>query len=407
MHFHLDLLAGALALIVCAGIAQAIAGFLAARRFRDRLTEPVTGKRPPMTILKPLCGDEPLLEQALASICAVDYPDYQVVFGVQDPLDPAIAVVDRLRARFPERDISLVVNSTPHGRNQKIANLINMLPAARHDFLVIGDSDVHVTADYLDRIAAEFARPRTGLITTVYAGLPANRSLAAVLGATALSHGFLPGALMARGLGRQDTLGATMALRRETLDTIGGLPALANALADDHLLGRLARARGLAVRLAATLTSTTVPEHAMRALWLHELRWSRTVLSLVPVAFVMSWMQYPLLWALLAIAASGVAPWTVALFLVAWIVRAGCALGVDKTLGLTARGLAVPPPPWLLPLRDILSMAIALASYFGDRVQWRGQTLLTDRTQPRDDIVFAPADGVSATPTSWLGTELS
>jgi hypothetical protein len=89
---------------------------------------------------------------------------------------------------------------------------------------------------------------------------------------------------------------------------------------------------------------------------------------------------------------SGAAPWTVALFLIAWIVRAGCALGVDRTLGLTRRGLAVPPSPWLLPLRDILSMAIALASYFGDRVEWRGQTLLTGRTHPRDEIIFAPAE---------------
>ena len=124
-----------------------------------------------MTVLKPLHGDEPLLEEALASVCRQDYPAWQVVFGVQDAADTALPVVRRLQARFPDCDIAVVVDPTPHGPNRKVANLINMLPAAKHDVLVIADSDVHVAPDWLRRLVAALEGPGMGLVTTVYTGL--------------------------------------------------------------------------------------------------------------------------------------------------------------------------------------------------------------------------------------------
>ena len=127
----------------------------------------------PVTVLKPLHGDEPLLEEALASVCRQDYPTWQVVFGVQDPADTALPVVRRLQARFPDCDIAVVVDPTTHGRNRKVANLINMLPAAKHDVLVIADSDVHVAPDWLRRLVAALEAPGVGLVTTIYTGLPA------------------------------------------------------------------------------------------------------------------------------------------------------------------------------------------------------------------------------------------
>lgn len=325
--------------------------------------------------MKPLYGDEALLEAALASNCAQDYPDLQIVFGVKSPDDPALAVVERLRMRFPERDIAVVVNPAEHGDNRKIGNLINMLPVAKHDLLIIADSDVHVAPDYLDTVVASLAKPGVGLVTTLYAGLPSGSTLAGRLGATAITHGFLPGALLARDLGRQDCLGATMALRRATLQSIGGLEALVDHLGDDQLLGRLVQRLGLRVHLAGTVTATTVPETDLPALLRHELRWARTILSFVPVEFAASALQYPIAWALAAVVLSGAAGWTFLAFLAAWFGRALVARGLDARLGLAQFGLASPAPIWLLPLRDLLSIAVLVASYAGDRVEWRGNTL--------------------------------
>ncbi|MFI4982284.1 MAG: glycosyltransferase, partial [Nevskiales bacterium] len=152
--------AGIVAGLSAIGVVQVVAGWAAVRRFAARAAStPMAGAWPatttePITVLKPLHGDEPLLEAALASICRQDYPQWQVVFGVQDPADTALPAVRRLQARFPGCDIALVVDPIEHGPNRKVANLINMLPAARHDVLVIADSDLHVPPDYLRRLAA-------------------------------------------------------------------------------------------------------------------------------------------------------------------------------------------------------------------------------------------------------------
>jgi ceramide glucosyltransferase len=374
-------LAFAAASLAAAGLAQAAAGRLAAGRFLA-MPPPPAGPRPPVTVLKPLCGDEPMLEAALASICRQSYPGFQLVCGVQDPDDPAIAVVRRLQARFPRLDIALVIDPTQHGENRKISNLSNMLPAAQHDVLVIADSDVHVLPDYLASVVDTLALPGTGLVTTLYAGLPANRSLAARLGATAITHSFLPGALMARELGRQDCLGATMALRRETLTAVGGLRALVHHLADDNVLGQLVRARGLTVRLAPTVCAATVPETRLGPLFRHELRWARTIQALAPAEFVASTIQHPLAWAALAVALSGGASWALLAFAVCWAGRALAARGLDSRFRLIRSGLVPPVPVWMLPLRDLLSLAVVVASYANDRVEWRGHVLHTGLDKP-------------------------
>jgi ceramide glucosyltransferase len=367
-------LAGLAALLAVFGAGQALAGWAAVRRFAA-VPPAIPPARPPVSVLKPLHGDEPELEAALASVCALAWPGLQVVFGAQDPADPALAVVARLRRRFPACDIATVVGPAPPGRNRKVANLITMLPAAKHDVLVISDADIHAAPGYLDAVVAALARPGTGLVTTLYAGRAASGSVWGRLGATALSHGMLPGILLARAMGRQDCLGATMALRRETLAAAGGLAALAEHLADDNELGRRVQSLGLGIGLAATVPATTVAETTAAALVRHELRWARTIRALAPAAHLASVVQYPIAWAVLAVLLSGGAGWALALVLACWAIRAVAARRIDALLGLAHSGLATEAPIWLLPLRDLLSVWVWLASAVSDRVEWRGEVL--------------------------------
>jgi ceramide glucosyltransferase len=357
------------AVVAGAGLLQAAIGWWVVRRYRN-MDNPVGARQPGITILKPLHGDEPMLEQALATFCAQDYPVFQVVFGLHDPADPALQVIDRLRARFPQTDITVVIDPAQHGVNRKISNLINMYPQAKHDVIVMADSDIHAPGNYLRQLASALERPGVGLVTTLYAGLEASSSLAARLGTTQINHSFLPGALIARFLGREDCLGATMALRRTMLADVGGLQALVHHLADDAVLGRLVAARGFRVALAKTLPATTVPEMRLSHLYAHELRWGRTIQSLAPVGFAFSTLQYPLFWAALAVGVSGLQPWTLAMFGLAWLGRATAVVAIDITLGL-----ATTTPIWLLPFRDILSVTVILASYGGSKVAWRGHVM--------------------------------
>lgn len=325
---------------------------------------------PAVTVLKPLCGDEPLLEDALASFCVQDYPDVQIVFGVQSRGDAAIPVVRRLQARFPLLDLRLVVDPTPHGDNHKIANLINMLPSARHDVLVISDSDIHAGPSYLRHVVAALAEPGVGLVTTLYGGRTASPTLARRLAAGQINHSFLPGVLMSRLLGRQDCLGSTMALDRYTLEAIGGLPALSPHIADDSALGQLVRANGQSIAIANAMTMTTTAEVGFSDLFAHELRWGRTVRSVEPLGYALSAIQLPLFWATLAVVLlpESVSAW-LALAIV-WMVRFLSAALIDRALGQAAT-----LPIMLLPVRDWLSAVVMLGSFTGRRVAWRGQTM--------------------------------
>jgi ceramide glucosyltransferase len=367
----------AVAFLALLGLAQALVGWHLAAAFAAE-PRPAPKQRTPVTVLKPLYGDEPLLEAALSSHCRQNAWPCQIVFGVQHPADAALAVVDRVRARFPEVDIAVVVDPAQHGPNRKIGNLINMLPAASHDLLVIADSDLHVGPDYLERIVGALEQPGCGLATTLYAGLPAAPGLTGTLGAMAITHYFLPGALLARRMGRQDCLGATMALRRETLDRIGGLPALVAHLADDHALGRRVRGLGLAISIAGTVPATTVPETRISALFRHELRWARTIRALEPAAFAGSFLQFPLVWAAMAILLSGGAIWAVSLFAAAWALRGAASRGIDRALTPLLPGLAFRASFWLVPLRELMSVVVMIASYGGHSVDWRGHTLHAD-----------------------------
>ncbi len=356
--------------VALAGLAQVGLGYAAARGF---LTQDAPARQvwPKVTVLKPLHDTEPMLEAALETFFRQDYPGVQLVFGVQNPADPAIAVVERLRARYPAVDAALVINTRAHGTNRKIANLINMFPSARHDVLVVSDSDMHVAPDYLRQVVRVLEQPGTGLVTTIYTGLPATTTLTGQLGAAYINQIFASGALLARFLGREDCLGATMALTRATLLRIGGFPGLSPFVADDGVLGRRVRALGLHIRLAPTVPATTVSEAELGALFRHELRWARTIRAMAPVGFVLSALQYPVFWAAVAAALSAGQAWAFAVLGAAFVGRAAAGRGIERALG------AVPTALVLAPLRDLLSIVVMGAAYFDDEVAWRGQVLST------------------------------
>jgi ceramide glucosyltransferase len=271
-----DLVTAIALLCTLIGVVQQIIGTVLVARFAGQRVDKVANP-PPVSILKPLYGTEPLTELALESFFLIEYPVFQIVFGVQNPADPVIEIVDMLRARYPSRDVAVVINPALHGSNRKVSNLINMLGAAYYETLVMSDADTHVPPYFLDRVISCLSAPNVGLVTTLYTALPGTPHLATTMGANQINYTFLPGALLARRLGRQDCLGVTMALTKTVLAKAGGLEAVADNLADDQVLGRKVRALGYKLMLAQVIPATTVPEANFPALLRHELRWARTI----------------------------------------------------------------------------------------------------------------------------------
>jgi ceramide glucosyltransferase len=350
------------------GLGYLATAVFAARRFARRV-EPRSDVRPPISVLKPLCGDEPELYENLRSFCSQAYPSVQVVFGLRDADDPALAVVRRLIADLPEADLAVVVDARLHGANHKVSNLINMMAAARHDVLVLADSDMRVAPEYLDRIVAPLSDPEVGLVTCLYVGEPARPGLWSRLGTLFINHGFLPAVLVGQLTGsRQDCFGASVALRRSVLERIGGFPALRNRLADDHALGEAVRGLGLRVALARHLVTDRVAEAGPTALLRRELRWARTIRSIAPYGFAGSAIiTHPLPLALIAAAMEGFS-WPA---LAALGIVLACRL---TTTRLVDRALASPRLPLeLVPVRDVLSFAVLIASLWSRRVEWRGR----------------------------------
>ncbi len=377
------------ALLAVLGLTQVGLGRLRLQRFLKCSSQPLL-VYPAVTILKPLHGDEPMLEEALASFCSQRYVPLQIIFGLQDPADPAISTIERLIARFPAVEIKLVVSEVSHGANRKISNLINMLPLARHDVLVVADSDMHVAPDYIRRVVETLSLTSVGLVTSLYVGKAAFPGVAGQLGAAHINHSFTPGALIGRLLGRRDCLGATMALRRQILEMVGGFEALVDHLADDAVLGRLINGIGLDVALAPTMPATTVAEKTGSDLFAHELRWARTIRCVAPIGFALSIIQYPFFWLTVAFLSSGGAAWSIGLTVMVCLLRQAIARQSDSILGARYR-----TPFWLLPVRDILSVLVMTASYTSTNVAWRGHTM-TSKMRPllRPAVTkFVPGEG--------------
>ncbi len=375
-------IAGVLSLASLAGLVYQL---MAARQLRRFMMEPriCPELRPSVTVLKPLCGDEPGLADNLSSVCRQDYPLFQVLCGVADQDDAALGVVARVKAEQPDHAPELVIDGRRHGCNLKVGNLLNMLPQARHEVIVIADSDVQVEPRYLDDVVAPLADPAVGLVTCLYVGRPAG-GLYSRLGALGINHGFLPSALVARALGRHDgCFGATMALRRTVLDQIGGLGPLADVLADDWALGAAVRRSGWKIALTSRPVDLLVHEPDFKALLAHEVRWGRTIAAVDRPSYVASVITQPVALGLLAALFGGLPYLAVAAGAAAgrlWAVRAE-----ERALGLARASLAI------LGLREILNFVVFVIACCGRSVLWRGK-----RFRIRRDGTLELVEGISS-----------
>jgi ceramide glucosyltransferase len=332
--------------------------------------------RPPVTVLKPLCGAEPGLHEHLRSFCRQNYPEFQLVFGVRDAADPACAVVKRLAAEFPSIPIELVINPQLHGSNLKISNLINMLPYARHDMLVMADSDAFVGADYLATVTAPLLDHEVGLVTCIYRGTP-TKEIWSRLGAMYINEWYVPSVLLAWLFGHQGYVsGQTVCLRRDTLHAIGGLRELANHLADDHRLGELVRGLGLRIVLSPYVVDGEHHEPNFNSLTRHELRWMRTIRVLRPRSFRLMFLTFSFPLALLGIAAAGPESSS----MTAWVLF-GITVLARLVLHFVHRLRDERAPMsdlWLVPARDLLICWVWCRSFFTSHVTWRGNEFDVD-----------------------------
>jgi len=355
-----------LAMLLILVWAYVIGTTIAALRFARRpIVAPIN--QPPISVLKPLRWAEPGLTDNLRSFADQDYPDFQLLLGVRDPADSALPVAYALIRERPLCDIELVVDPRAAGSNLKVANLENMMPATRHDLIVLADSDMRVTRDYLAIVTAPLADPGTGIVTCLYKGVPTG-GLWSRLAALHINFGFLPGALAGDVLDiGGGCFGATIALRGEVLERLGGFARLRNELADDHRLGAAVRGLGLASVLSPYIVENRVTERSFACLWRHELRWARTSRAMAPAGFAGSVITHTVMVTALAAAVwgSGAAAW-------------GC-VGISLLLRwmsavVTARARDLPGTGlWRLSLRDAWSFAVFLSSFFGRNVFWRDQ----------------------------------
>jgi ceramide glucosyltransferase len=331
---------------------------------------------PAVTILKPLHGAEPDLCANLVRFCDQDYAGpVQIVFGVDDGADPAVGIARRVIAAFPDRDLKLVVNARRYGTNRKVSNLINMLAEARHEVLVISDSDIVVGRDYLDNVVASLDEPGVGLVTCLYRGA-ASAGGWAHLSAAAIDYHFLPGVLVGLKLGlAAPCFGATIAIRKKTLALIGGFESVVDQLADDYALGAQVRRAGLTVAIPATNVTHVCAQQSAADLFRHEMRWARTIRSVDPVGFIGSAITHAVPLALLGILLGGL---TSAGIMVVAALACRFILQVELDRAFRLRDEVF----WPGPARDVVSFIVFVASFFGREVEWRGHRYVvqTDST---------------------------
>ena len=329
----------------------------------DNPTEPAT--LPPVTVLKPLHVSEPGLRARLAAFCRQNYSaPVQVLCGAQRQDSAAVTVVQAMEADSADRAVELVVDPRNHGVNRKVSNLINMMPFARNDTLVLSDSDILVGQSYLRAVVTLLALPHVGAVTCLYHGI-GGEGLWSRLSALAVNSRFLPQAITAISLDlARPCCGATIALRRSMLDRIGGFGSLANVLADDHAIGVAVRAEGYDVVAAPFLVGHFCFEDSLHELLQHQTRVARTIKSIDPIAYAGTIITHP--WPLALIAMMLGSPSAAGVVVAALLARVMLCLCIEWRFDLPRQDY------WLIPLQDVIAFAIYVTSFFGATVHWRG-----------------------------------
>jgi ceramide glucosyltransferase len=355
-----------------AGLGYYLACLWSARTFLQSVSGSVTPSEhlPPVSILKPLKGEDPEIYESFRSHCLQDYPEYELIFGVSDAADPAVRAVERLRQEFPGRAMQLIVCAQQLGANTKVSNLAQMLKAASYDHLVVSDSDIRVAPDYLRQVTGSLSKARVGVVTCLYRGIAA-QTLGSRLESLGISTDFMTGVLVARSLegGLRFALGSTMAFHRSDLAAIGGFESFVDYLADDYELGKRIAALGREVVVSEVVVVTFLPAYTLPQFAEHQLRWARGVRDARPGGYLGLLFTFGWQWALLAVLASRGAFWSWTLlssalvlrFLVAWIV--GWSVLKDDQVRRFFP---------LVPVRDIAAVLIWLASFTSNTVTWRG-----------------------------------
>ena len=354
-----------LALVTGSLVYCALTVIAAARYANARPAKP--GDLPPISILKPLSGVDLGLEDNLRTFFQQQYPEYEILFAVRSSEDPAVAVAERVRAAFSAVPSRLIVTGEPPYPNAKVFSLDRMLAAARHDLLVMADSDVRVTPSLLYTVAAEFQDPGVGLITCPYRAV-AGPSLWSKLEAIGLNTEFLAGVLVARMLeGMKFALGPTIAARRKTLEDIGGFDALKDYLAEDFVMGQRAERSGWRVMLSSYVIEHHIGSQPLAANLRHRLRWNRSTRRSRPWGYIGQIFTNPLPLALLLTAVTP-ALWPV--LAAAGVFRAAAAWA---TAGRVLHDPLTRRLWWIVPLVDIVSFMLWLAAFFGGTILWRGR----------------------------------
>jgi ceramide glucosyltransferase len=358
-----------LLLIALCGVAYAVAAALFVGRMLGGASDTPPNPRPAVSILKPLRGAEPGLEEALASALAQDYAaPVQMVCGVADADDPAVAAVERLKLRFPDCEIALVIDGHTYGANRKISNLINMMASAKDEVLVFADSDIVVPPNWLAAVVNALSQPGVGAVSCFYAG--EGQGWWSQLAAMGISYQFLPNAVFGTATGlAHPCFGSTIGLHRDMLGEIGGFEAFRDTLADDYEIGRAVRSRGKALAYPPITVRHICTERRFTELWRHELRWARTIRTVDPAGHFGSAVTHALPLGLIGAGLAGFSPAALIVLATVLVARLFLKGRIDNIAGVRAG------PAWLLPVRDVLSFGVFLASLMGRGVDWRGQRL--------------------------------
>ena len=385
---HLSIWRVVILLLAIAPLAYYLVAILAALRFfRRERSKPLPDFTPPVSVLKPVHGVDFASLENFSSFCRQDYPEYEILFCVNEMSDPAVAVVQTVMSEFPQRRIRILSGAAQFGANRKVNNLALLTKEARYEFVAQSDGDVRVGPNYLREVIAPFADPDVGVVSCFYRGV-AQPNLGAELEGVGATSDFFAGALVAGWLeGTTFALGASVATRKSWLAKIGGYEALAKLLADDYEIGNRIHKAGGKVLLSREPVWTMYPAQTLKGFWEHQVRWARTVRMVRPPSFFGLIFTHGLPWALLA-AAVAPATWVGAVYLSAYLILRLLMAWIVGVWGvgdeLLKRKL------WIVPLRDAIHFVVWIGGCVSNRVSWGGVEYTIHNGEMEEVRSFSP-----------------